>query len=134
MDPVSALTIAAVSAQFLEPSIVLLRNHHEYLKKVKNVPRRSRELHQEVCLVSKLFVDLKSELVSIPSEFELENAPTAVTETVSDFTKLMTEMTKRVEIKNAEFWKRAKWPFDEEENEAYLAKLERFKGTLALGL
>ena len=85
-------------------------------------------------MVSKLFVDLKSELVSIPSEFELENAPTAVTETVSDFTKLMTEMTKRVEIKNAEFWKRAKWPFDEEENEAYLAKLERFKGTLALAL
>ena len=41
-------------------------------------------------------------------------------------------MADRIEVQKSVVKKRLKWPFTEKENETYLTKLERFKGTLNL--
>ena len=50
--------------------------------------------------------------------------------TITEFSKIMTDLKTRVEVKENEWIKRLKWPFNEDENKEWIAKLERFKTIL----
>ena len=54
--------------------------------------------------------------------------------TITEFSKIMTDLKTRVEVKKNEWIKRMKWPFNEKENKEWIAKLERFKTMFTLWL
>lgn len=134
MDPVSALSIAAATAQFIEQTIKVVKGLLDYWHAVKDAPKNSRELQKEVVLVSDILLDFQTALTSTPKRTKNMPKTGALMDTAAEFGVVMTEMAKRIEVKSAERFKRLKWPFDQAENEKYLSKLERFKNTFTLAL
>jgi Fungal N-terminal domain of STAND proteins len=133
MDPVSALGLAASIDQFVELTASLASTLYSYYQKVKEAPKRSRELRAEVLLVSDVLQELGSIFHTIPSNPTPTNASLATT--VDEFAKLLKDMSTRVTaIRNDEITKRLKWPFTQKQNEDFLARLERFKNTFNMAL
>lgn len=128
MDPVSAIGLAASIDQFVELAASLANTLYSYYQKVKEAPKRSRELRAEGLLVSDVLQELGSIFQTIPSGPIPTSASLATT--VDEFSKLLKEMSSRITvIKNDEITKRLKWPFTQKQNEDFLARLERFKNT-----
>jgi hypothetical protein len=133
MDPATALGVAATAAQFAEQAIKVSDSLYQYFKSVKNAPAKSRELRQEALLLSDvletladLFSDQKKEPTVLP------NASKYV-DMLKEFKETIAEMAKKMEIKKDKWsFKRLAWPFNEKENERYLAKMERFKSSFQL--
>lgn len=106
----------------------------DYWQKVKAAPKLSKELQQEAFLVSNVLIDLREALASAPNNTRSHRTTSALTDTATEFGKLMVEMFSCIEVKKDEVLKRLKWPLDQKENENYLSKLERFKATFILVL
>ena len=132
MDLVSALGVVAATSQFVEQTLMVSDALCRYCRTVKEAPKQSRELRLEMLQLSDILEDLHS---AIPRGEQMNLLPKTnnLTNTIKDFEETIKEMAQRVEIKEKELsWKRLQWPFDQKENQKYLQKLERFKGTFLL--
>jgi Fungal N-terminal domain of STAND proteins len=134
MDPVTALGVAGTVAQFAEQTLRISDCLYQYFKGVKNAPAKSRELRQEALLLSDV-------LETLTTLFSANKKPTVLPslsqyeEMLQEFKETIAEMAKKVEIKKGKLsFKRLAWPFTEKENEKYLARMERFKGSFQLAL
>jgi hypothetical protein len=133
MDPVSALGVAAAAAQFADMATTIFYTLYKYVRDVKQAPKHSEELQHEIFLLSIVLRDLKSSTNSMG-----DASPTTLKDelktTITEFSKIMTDLNARVEVKPSEWIKRMKWPFNEKENKEWIAKLERFKSMFCLWL
>jgi hypothetical protein len=134
MDPVTALGIAGTAVQLVEQTLRISDCLYQYFKSVKNAPAKSRELRQEALLLSDV-------LETLAALFSAQNKPTVLpnsgkyADVLQEFKETMAEMAKKVEIKKGKLsFKRLAWPFNERENEKYLARMERFKGSFQLAV
>jgi hypothetical protein len=130
---VSAFGLAASVAQFAELSAKIVMSLYDYYRTVKHAPKFSKELRQEVFLVSNVLEDMRSSLESDP--IDNESTKNAVLGNIaSEFAETMREMASRIDVKEGDVLGKLKWPFDQRENERYLSRLERFKGVFILAL
>jgi len=134
MDPVSALGVAAASAQFAEQAINLSLVLFDYIQKVKEAPKLARQLQQELCMISLLLKELHLAAESIKSTEISPELTDNLKTSVAEFSDTIVDMEKQVAIRKDEFIKRLKWPFSEKEHEEYLEKFERCKTTFTLVL
>lgn len=133
MDPVSAFGLAAGVAQFADLSARIVMSLYDYYRTVKHAPKLSKELRQEVFVVSNVLEDMRSSLESDPKDSKsTKNAELG--NIALEFAEMMGEMASRIEVKEGDILGKLKWPFDQKENERYLVRLERFKSTFILAL
>jgi hypothetical protein len=134
MDPVTALGVAGIAAQFAEQAVKIFDRLYQYSKSVKNAPAKSRELRQELLLLSDLLENLASVFSKQKKSNVLPNA-SKYTDLLQEFKETMAEMAEKAEISEGEVsLKRLAWPFKQKDNENYLAKAERFKSLFQLAL
>jgi Fungal N-terminal domain of STAND proteins len=132
MDPTTALGVAAAAVQFAEQAIKISDCLYQYFKSVKNAPAKSRELRQEALLLSDVLETL-TDLFSDQNKLTILPNATKYADMLTEFKETMAEMAKKVELKKGKLsFKRLTWPFNEKENERYLAKMERFKTSFQL--
>jgi hypothetical protein len=127
MDPVSAFGVAAGAAQLADMAADVYLGLFKYFRAVKQAPKLSRELREEAFLVQEVLQGLESTLETIDTPPAMT---TSLKNAFDEIAKIMDELKKHFEIKDAEIIKRLSWPFTEKKNEEYIKKLERFKSTL----
>jgi hypothetical protein len=134
MDPASAFGVAASVAPFAYLAVNVSLVLSEYFQKVKQAPKLSLELQQEACLVSLVVRELGSTLGTINNPRTMIGLPGALSDTVEEFSKTVTEMESRIAIQDGGLIKRPRWPFTEKETTTYLSRLEKYKRTFTLAL
>lgn len=130
MDPISALGVAAAAFQLAGAALGVSTTLTQYLRKVKQAPKQSRELKGELLLVSDVLEDLKSVIDAAPPGFHTTN--TSLQHSLDEFAEFIKKLACHIEVQEKDITKRLKWPFTEKENGKYLEKLERFKKTFSL--
>jgi sugar-specific transcriptional regulator TrmB len=137
MEGVSA---AASVIQVVDVAARVYMALYAYFRSVKDAPRRSRELRDEVRLVSDVLELLKSNLATCPPD-RSDALPVikSMNNAISRLTETLNEIEKKIEVSKTDVIKRMKWPFSEKENEKYLDTLQRYNTTFntflnALGL
>lgn len=121
MDPASAIGLAASVAQLAGLAKDIVANMWQYFDAVKNAPKRSEELRQEMANISTLLDSLDD---LSPERIFTDNAP------LDEFLAILKELKDRVaepKIKGVGRWK---WPFTQDENKRLLSRIERYKTIL----
>ena len=124
------LYLAAAAAQLAGVALSVSTTLRQYLLKVKQAPKQSRELKGELLLVSDVLEDLKSVIDAAPPDIQTTN--TSLLRSLNGFAEFIRELASHIEVQEKDITNRLKWPFTEEENGKYLEKLERFKKTFSL--
>jgi Fungal N-terminal domain of STAND proteins len=129
MDPVSAVGVAAGAAQLAGQAKDIVCNMWQYFEAVKNAPKRSQELRQEMSNLADLLESLEDVLNSPTSSPLFTNS-----DPVEEFVEMLDTLTARVAAPKSKGIRRLKWPFTQEENKRLLSKMERYKSTFNLAL
>src|SRR5579862_5841752 len=109
MDPVTATGVTAAAAQFVGLALSVSTTLTQYWRAVKYAPKRSRELKQELLLVSDLLGDLKSVIETVPPDVLSTNV--ALKSSADEFGEVIKDMADCIEVHKVDFKKRLKWPF-----------------------
>jgi hypothetical protein len=122
MDPVSAFGVASGALQCADEAAKLVSSIFGYLRAVKNAPKHSERLLEEVRLLHTALQQLESTLkvIAIPS------IPETTDETLKKFIEDMKIMGKQMKINDGDTMKRLEWPFTKKQNEEYLSRLQRY--------
>jgi hypothetical protein len=107
-----------------------IHNLFKYVRGVKDAPKQSEELKEEVLLIQDALEDLKTTLESTP----LTVPATMITRlqgAVMQGGEVLKVMADQVLVQKG---KRFEWPFTQKQNEEYLVELERFRSTVLLAL
>ena len=135
MDPVTAVGLAASVAQLATFVIQTFSSLVQYFDDVKDAPKHSRELRDELLVISDLLHPLeevlKSDLSGPNTSFVV---PLSLQSAVQEFQVLLEGMQARVTKVHTQGFRRLKWPFTKDENERFLTKIGRYKSTFVLGL
>jgi hypothetical protein len=136
MDPVTAVGLAASVAQLATLAIQTFSSLVQYFDDVKDAPKQSRELRDELLAISDLLHPLedvlKSDCLSGPNTSFV--VPLSLQSAVQEFQVLLEGMQARVTKAHTQGFRRLKWPFTKDENERFLTKIGRYKSTFVLGL
>ena len=108
MKPISALTIATATTQFPEQSIKVFKALYDYEHDMLDASLRSRELQNEIYIISNLLIDLRFILTSTSKSIQIPKSATSLMEIVKEFTKVMIEMIACIEVKKREIIKQLK--------------------------
>lgn len=133
MDPVTVIGLVASVAQLAGVARVIVASMCLYFDAVKDAPKNSRELRQELFTICDLLDSLDDVLTS-PSTKSSFMAPESLKSAITEFQAILEDMKARVAESQTKGVRRLKWPFTKEENERLLSKLQRYKGTFNLAL
>jgi len=125
MDPLSATGAAASVAQLAALAKTIVIDIWQYCDAIKNAPKRSLELRQEIMNISTLLESLEN--VSMDSLFT-NKAP------LDEFKKILKDLSVRVTEAKTNGIGRWKWPFSQDENDQLLSRMERYKTTFNVAL
>jgi len=114
--------------QFTVLALSMSSTLKNYWRAIKDASKQSRELKQELLLVSDMLEDLKEVLTGTP-DGPLANI--ALKTNLNEFEKVINDMVNRIEVRKGDVEARVKWLFTEKENRTYLSKLEMFKSTVS---
>ena len=128
MDPITAVGLVASVAQLAEGAGQTFSALFRFFDDVRMAPKRSRELRQELGILCDLLCMLENALTS-PSSSRMWSIPDSLSSTLSDFQTMLDTMNIRIDNRQTQGIRRLKWPFTNDENERYLSRIERFKGT-----
>jgi hypothetical protein len=131
MDLVTAIGLAASSAQLANQAKGILCDLYKYFEAVKDAPKHSKELRQEVGFICELLDSLEDVLIARPVE---SRTIARLAAAFQDFRTMLDTMKKRASEKRTEGLRRLKWPFTKEENEKWLFKIERYKSVFNMAL
>lgn len=129
MDPVIAFGVAAAAAQFSGQAKDIVTSMWAFYDAVRNAPKCSQELRDELARVSDLLDSLAETLDSSSSQPLFTNI-----KPVSGFEEILKELESRVSEGKAKGMGRLKWPFTEKENKRLLDRINSYKGTFDLAL
>jgi hypothetical protein len=132
LDPVTAIGLASSLDQLAATATGIVCNMYNYYEAVRDAPKRSTELRTEVGVVS----DLLNQIVHVVSTSTTSTfkAPDSFGDSVAEIRTTLEDMNKRVQPSKTRGLRRLKWPFNKEENERLLSKIERFKKILSMTL
>ena len=133
MDPVSAIGLAVNVANLASVVRNIVSNMFVYYETVKDAPKYSRELRQEMAALCDTLESLEA-LLTAPASNSPLAASTSLKTSLSEFHAILGIMNARVAMPQTRGLRRLKWPFTKAENERYIANLERYKGTFNLAL
>jgi hypothetical protein len=133
MDPVTAVGLAASACQLAAVAKDVVSNIYKYYDAVKDAPKNSRELRQELGAVSDLLDSLEDILVNSSAKFP-STGPDSFQTAITEFQEILKEIRGRVAKPQTEGSKRLRWPFTKAENERLLFRIERYKATFNLAL
>ena len=129
MDPLSAVGAAASIAQLASVAKDVVSNMWQFFEAVKNAPKHSKELRQEMAALSDI-LDNIDEALNSPScnSMFTNSAP------FDEFVGMLHHFKTRVDVSQTRGVARLKWPFNENENKKWLEQIERYKATFSLAL
>jgi hypothetical protein len=130
MDPVTAISLAATSAQLAELAFNILTNVYKYYRNVREAPTRAAELRQELDTL----VDLLSTAQDLFERNPGQDFGSTLIQVMSGLRGLLTELDARTRPQRTTGIRRLQWPFGAAENEEIISKLERYKSNLMLRL
>jgi len=123
--------IASVGS-LAELTLSVFTSLYRYYGDVKSGPTASADLRNELGVMLNVIDHLKESLKSdTPS---LQVYCNVLGGAVAELTWMIKEMEKRVAAEKAKGINRLKWPFSKSENEEFLTRIERYKGTINLAL
>src|SRR6266496_6224299 len=128
MDPLSALGAAASIAQLADVAKDIVTNMWQYFEAVKNAPKHSKEVHQEMAALSDILYSLDEALSSSCKSLFTDSA------SFDEFLGMLYHLRARVAVPQTQGVGRLRWPFNENENKKWLDRLERYKATFSLAL
>lgn len=123
MDGLSA---AASVIQVVDVAARVYMALYAYFRSVTGAPKRSRELRDEVRLVSDVLEMLKSNVETCPPGRSDAPVIKSMNNAISQLTETLKEIEEKIEVSKTDVIKRMKWPFSEKENEKYLNTLQRY--------
>lgn len=133
MDPVTAVGVASNIVSILELTARLFNGLFEYYYSVKQAPDKSKELREELLVLSDLLKDAKLNLEPAGgSANSLQNVE-ALYEGLRQLKEMLMEMDRRI-AGSFNITGRVKWPFTQRENEQYISRIERYKCTFVVAL
>src|SRR5271170_527394 len=135
MDPITAVGITVNVGALIQLTSGIIVGLIDYCLSVKCAPVKSKELRDELLVLSDVLKELETIIKPIPSpHMEGSQRSLSLQKALSEFGEMLNDMYKRVAISKMNFTKRIKWPFTEKENVDYLARMERYKATFTLAL
>jgi hypothetical protein len=125
IDPVSAIGLTASAAQLAGLAKDVVGNMWTYFDAVKNAPKLSEQLRQEMAHISTLLDSMDETFIG--SVFT-DKAP------LDEFLAILEELNSRVAARKTKGLGRWKWPFTQEENKQLISRIDRYKTTFLLAL
>lgn len=133
MDPLSALGLLQSLDVLAGIARGVVSNMYLYFEAVKNAPKMSAELRQEMGIICTLLDSLGIALAHDDSKSQCQLA-SSISVPLQQLKALVCDMNTRVSVSQTKGLRRFKWPFAKEENERLLTKLERFKNTFTMAM
>jgi hypothetical protein len=132
LDPITALDVIDDAISLAGTLWKVFKALCDYVEEVKNAPKHSDQLHEELYAISKIIKNLKTTVAESPTR---RSGTVILQDLVSTFEEMLKEMEMKISLSaKTVSVKRLKWPFSLKENMEYLERIERFKGTLHLAL
>lgn len=132
-DPITTIGLASSLDQLAATATNIVCNMYKYYEAVRDAPKCSGELRREVGAVSDLLKQIV-DVVGPASTASTFKVPDSFSVSVTEMEITLQVMDKRVQSSETEGFRRFKWPFNKEENERLLSKIERFKDILSMTL
>ena len=129
VDPVSVIGLVASLEQLAAAATNIVCNMYKYYEAVRDAPKRSKELRDEMGAMSDQLNDLVH-VVTYKSTASTFHVPTPFTASVKELQTMLDEMNDRVQPSKTEGRRRLKWPFTKDQNEQLLQRMERYKTML----
>jgi hypothetical protein len=135
MDPVTVIGFVASAQQLSGLAFEVASSLHRYLQRIKNDPKLSKELQEEIACTASLLVDLR-----IALETGWNDAQSFQIESLQDYLvsgrKILEIITERLAIREGGkgFLARPEWPFNEKENKELLLGMAKHREALSLML
>lgn len=133
MDPISIIGLAASVEQLSEAAANIVSNMYKYYEAVRDAPKRSKELRQEMGAMSDQLNDLVHVVSSTPTMSTCNLHPSFIS-SIKEFQTMLDEMNDRVQVSKIEGRGRFKWPFTKDQNDRLLQRMERYKQMLNMTL
>jgi hypothetical protein len=131
MDPVTAIGLAASIAQLETLAKSILCDMYKYFEAVKDAPKHSKELRQEMGVICDLLDSLEDVLAVHPAQ---STTAARLKAAFQDFRAMLDTMKNRTSETQTKGLRRLKWPFTKEENERWIFKIERYKSVFGTAL
>jgi hypothetical protein len=126
VDPFS--TVLGVT-QLAELLVKVLDGLCGYFENLKNAPTQSQELQNELLVLSQALKNIESACKSSENYSHIDST---FNQFITPLRSMLEGMETKIIPKGQITFKRLKWPFTAKENAEYLAKIERYKTTLAM--
>jgi len=133
MDPLTALGLLQSVDVLAGLARCIVSNMYLYFEAVKNAPKLSAELRQEMGMICSLLDSLEIALTHHDNKSECGIA-SSISIAIPEFKALLSDLNTRVSISQTRGAGRLKWPFAKEENERLLSRLERFKTIFSMAI
>ena len=128
MDPVTVIGLTASVTQLAHQTFKIFGNLSSYYRDVRKAPKRSKELRDEIDLLTHILVIIRdSQFDSIAAQ----HWP-MFQETFRMLEALLQDLYRLTEPKETSGIGQLKWPFSQAENAAQINKIERLKSNLNL--
>lgn len=106
----------------------------EYYRAVKQAPKRSAELRNELQSVSCMLDQVKKQFTDVPENVVSPHVLKSMKHSTEEFEKLLRGLGDRIRREKTNGFQRIIWPFSSSENAEYLTSIERYKSILNLAL
>jgi hypothetical protein len=130
MDPVSAVGIAINFQQLAVYALLVSSKLWDYILEVKDAPARSKQLRDEIQLIS---ATLQS-LACIREEDTTQSLSHQLRKAAVDCTDMLNNLETRVAAECTQGYRRLIWPIDKAFIDRALKRIERSKATFNLAL
>jgi Fungal N-terminal domain of STAND proteins len=138
MDPITAVGLVASVAQLADLTRIVFLSFYQYYREVKNAPAQSKNLRDELQVISELLDSLKTVVSApiAPSQAKITDEPVLrkLEQPIAQFERFLKELQTRVSAQRVVGIRRFKWPFSKKENQELLEEIGRYKETFTWAL
>ena len=131
MDPVTILSAVSAAAQLAGSTASIGLKLYSFYFKVKDAPKKSQELCEEISDLSTVMENLSQTLTALGNS-EIDNVISI--DSLEKYSQFLEEVRSRVHLDKGDIKKRVKWPLSIKDNEELISKAERHKTTFTLAL
>jgi len=130
VDPITAVSLAASATQLAEQAFSVVHNLRNYRKAIRNGPKLSAELRQEMSTLCDL-LDSLDDAITNNTQFACS---ASLKDSCQELKSMLDKMNDRVKPSRTAGLNKLKWPFTIHENKEFLSRINRYKQTFNLTL
>ncbi len=131
MDPITIVSAVAAAAQLAGSTASIGLKLFRFYCNVKDAPRKSKELCEEISELSAVIENLSQILTELGNS-EIVNVISI--NSLEKYSQFLDEVRSQVHLDKGDVKKRLKWPLSTKENEELISKSERYKSTFEVAL